>query len=647
MLYTSPDACILEAGHTFKGIGKTMISIDNLGKSFGDRVLFDGVSFKVNAKERVGLVGRNGHGKSTLMRIIIGEESYDDGAITMPKGYRIGYVQQHIHFTEDTVLAEGMQGLMPTEKDHHWKVEKVLAGLGFSDGDMVRSPHDFSGGFQVRLNLAKVLVSEPDLLLLDEPTNYLDITSIRWIERFLLAWPHELMLITHDRGFMDKLVTHTIGLHRKKARKIPGNTEKFYMNKLPRMKRSTKRPGSTMNAVKRRSGCSSPASGPRPGWPTWSSRASKPWPKWKSVTSWKQLKDWSSASAKNPSQAKQVLNVEDLSFAYSARPLFSDLNFSILAGERICVVGKNGKGKTTLLKVLAGKLDPATGQITANPQVESGVFEQTNIQSLVDSRTVEEEILNAQPDVDRQKARSICGAMMFEGDSALKKVGVLSGGEKSRVMLGKLLVTPVNLLMLDEPTNHLDMDACDALLAAIDAFNGAVIMVTHNEMFLHALADRLIVFNDLGARMFDGGYQDFLEAGGWGDDTAAISRRRGRNRYAHLAMSPTAPKLTKKELRRLRSEIISEKSKVLKPMDDTIAAAEHEIESKEALLDQLNQEMVDASQSGDGNRIGELSQKIRACQETIETRFAEMEAVDEQRQRLEKKFEKRLAGLEG
>ena len=205
-----------------------MISIENLHKSFGGRVLFDGVSFKINSKERVGLVGRNGHGKSTLFRIIVGEEGYDDGSISMPKGYRIGYVQQHIQFTESTVLAEGMQGLMASERDHHWKVEKILTGLGFSDGDMVRSPHDFSGGFQVRLNLAKVLVSEPDLLLLDEPTNYLDITSIRWIENFLLSWPHELMLITHDRGFMDKLATHTVGIHRKKARKIEGNTEKYY-----------------------------------------------------------------------------------------------------------------------------------------------------------------------------------------------------------------------------------------------------------------------------------------------------------------------------------------------------------------------------------------------------------------------------------
>jgi ATP-binding cassette subfamily F protein 3 len=301
-----------------------------------------------------------------------------------------------------------------------------------------------------------------------------------------------------------------------------------------------------------------------------------------------------------------VFTVQDLSFAWGAnRPLFENLNFSILAGERICVVGKNGKGKTTLLKVLAGNLPPVSGKITYNPQVASGVFEQTNIQSLVDSRTVEEEILYAQPDVDRQKARNICGAMMFEGDSALKKISVLSGGEKSRVMLGKLLVTPVNLLMLDEPTNHLDMDACDALLAAIDNFDGAVIMVTHNEMFLHALADRLIVFDDIGARMFDGSYQDFLEKGGWGD-TAAMTRRLDDSA---VDRSPDLPRFTKKELRRLRSEIITEKSKVLKPMEDVIAAAEKAIEKNEALLDQVEPGDGRRVPGGDGARIGPLSQQ--------------------------------------
>lgn len=205
-----------------------MISVDNISKSYGDHVLFDEVSFKINPKERVGFVGRNGHGKTTLFRILMGKERADSGTVLIPKLYRIAYVEQEFDFTETTVLLEGMKHLPADQRDHHWKVERILSGLGFSAEDMKQNPLEFSGGYQVRLNLAKILVSDPDMLLLDEPTNYLDIASIRWIQRFLASWPRELVLITHDRGFMDSVITHTMGIHRKKIRKIAGNTEKFY-----------------------------------------------------------------------------------------------------------------------------------------------------------------------------------------------------------------------------------------------------------------------------------------------------------------------------------------------------------------------------------------------------------------------------------
>ena len=214
-------------------------------------------------------------------------------------------------------------------------------------------------------------------------------------------------------------------------------------------------------------------------------------------------------------RGKHVLSVRNASFSYDAAlPLIDNFDLSVNAGDRICVVGKNGKGKTTLLKLLAGALDPQDGEIQYNPSVKKGFFEQTNIQTLDDRRTVEEEILYSHAGIDQQAARNICGAMMFRGNSALKKISVLSGGEKSRVLLGKILVTPVNLLLLDEPTNHLDMDSCDALLAAIDSFEGTVIMVTHNEMFLHALAERLVVFQDDGITLFEGGYSSFLNKKG-------------------------------------------------------------------------------------------------------------------------------------
>jgi len=199
-----------------------MIQAENLTKSFSGQVLFENISFKLNSRERLGLVGRNGHGKTTLFRLIIGTERPDSGSITAPKNYRIGYVRQQLAFTQDTILKEGAAALPESESDQYWKVEKILAGLGFSQTELYRHPHTLSGGYQIRLNLAKAIVSDPDLLLLDEPTNYLDITSIRWVVNFLNTWPHELMLITHDRSFMDQVVTHTMGIHRCKVRKITG-----------------------------------------------------------------------------------------------------------------------------------------------------------------------------------------------------------------------------------------------------------------------------------------------------------------------------------------------------------------------------------------------------------------------------------------
>ena len=260
-----------------------MIAVENLTKTYGSRILFDSIGFKINAKERVGLVGRNGHGKTTLLRILIGEEDYDSGHVAVPRGYRIGHVKQQLQFTQKSVLEEGMLDLPADERDHHWKVEKILAGLGFSNEDMQRPPEEFSGGYQVRLNLAKVLASEPDLLLLDEPTNYLDITSIRWIEHFLLGWSHELLLITHDRSFMDRLVTHTLGIHRQKIRKIAGNTEKYYAQIaqdeeiFEKTRQKDERRAKEIELL-------SPDSGPRHAWPAWSNHALKPFPKWRRKT---------------------------------------------------------------------------------------------------------------------------------------------------------------------------------------------------------------------------------------------------------------------------------------------------------------------------------------------------------------------------
>ena len=618
-----------------------MISAENLSKSYARQALFEGVSFKINPKERVGLVGRNGHGKTTLLKMITGEETPDEGQIIIPKTYRIGYVTQHLAFTEDTLLKEGMKGLPPHQKEQHWKVEKVLAGLGFSQQDMDRSPYEFSGGYQVRLNLAKVLVSEPDLLLLDEPTNYLDITSIRWIERFLISWPGELILITHDRTFMDRIVTHTMGIHRNRLRKIEGDTGKYYAQlaqdeeiyEKTRINDERKRKEvenfiAQFRAKARLVGLVQ-------------SRI-KTLEKMERKDRLQKIKALDFSFSYSPFIGKYVLQATDLCFGYEpGSKLIKDFTITIRPGEKVCVIGPNGKGKTTLLKLLSGALNQNSGEITINPKTIRGTFEQTNISHLVDTRTVEEEIMYAHSSVDRQKARDLCGSMMFEGDYALKKIEVLSGGEKSRVMLGKLLVTPVNLLLLDEPTNHLDMESSDALLAAIDSFDGAVIMVTHNEMFLHALAERLIIFYHDSIEVFEGGYQRFLDKGGWGDEeeTLAAARKAKPER-------DTADKLDKKELRKRRAEIITERSKVIGPLEKGIEKAEHGIDAREKKIKELTAAMQEAAHAKDGKRITAISMEIHTCEQEIESLFKELEDLTAKFEILNKEFEERLASVD-
>ena len=530
-----------------------------------------------------------------------------------------------------------MTGLPEPEKDHHWKVEKILAGLGFSQSDMQRRPQDFSGGFQVRLNLAKILVSEPDLLLLDEPTNYLDITSIRWVERFLVSWPHELMLITHDRGFMDKVVTHTVGIHRRKARKIAGDTHKYYAQIAQdeeiyektrlndeRRQKEIKQFITRFRAKARLANLVQ-------------SRI-KTLEKLEKKERLAQISTLDFSFRSEPFRGKHVMSVRDVSFAYDhGPPLIENFDLSVNAGDRICVIGNNGKGKTTLLKLLAGALDPRSGDIQYNPAIKKGFFEQTNVQTLDERLTVEEEILYSHQGLDQQAARSICGAMLFEGDVALKKISVLSGGEKSRVLLGKILATPLNMLLLDEPTNHLDMDACDALLAAIDSFDGTVIMVTHNEMFLHALAERLVVFQEDSVTVFEGGYNYFLKKAGWAEERN--EKKGGAKKITTLA---PAEKLNKKEARRKRSELVAERGKALNPLKKKIRRAENDIERQEERLAILNQEMMDASSSGRGEKIADISKKIHACNAVIEKRFAELEVLHENKDKLEATYDELL-----
>ncbi len=428
-----------------------MLKVINVSKSFSGQEIFDSVSFNVNKGERIGLVGRNGHGKTTLMRIITGEEHADEGEISVPKGYHVGYVQQHLKFTMPSVVEEGALGLPEHMKDERWRVEKILSGLGFSAEDMRRSPSEFSGGFQVRLNLAKVLVSEPDLLLLDEPTNYLDVISIRWLASFLRQWKNELMLITHDRSFMDGVVTHIVGIHRKKIRKIAGTTDKYYEQILKeeeiyektRVNDEKKRKETELFINRFRYKGAAGRNG---------AVRVKALEKAETLDRLEKIKSLDFSFAEKPTPAKAVMHVKDLSFGYDkSRPLLKDLSFSIGRNDRICVIGKNGRGKTTLLRMLCGELTPATGELLAHPATSSAYYAQPNSIHRNMNLTVEEELMGRR--LQRQQARNTA-ARMFEGDDAPRRSACFPGARRPGPA-GKATGYGLQLLFLDEPRNHL------------------------------------------------------------------------------------------------------------------------------------------------------------------------------------------------
>jgi len=617
-----------------------MLKINDLCKTYGQQALFDNISFNINPGEKIGLVGRNGHGKTTLFRLILGQEEPDSGVIALPGRYTVGHLEQHIKFTAGTVLEEGCLGLPAERVSEGWKVEKILAGLGFSPADMKRHPDEFSGGFQVRLNLAKALVAEPDLLLLDEPTNYLDIPSIGWLTRFLRQWKTELMLITHDRSFMDGVTTHTVGIHRRKIRKVAGTTEKLYLQLLKEEEIYEK---TRVNNEKKRRETEAFINRfrakARLG--TMVQSRVKALARQAEMNRLEATENLDFRFKSAPFPARTMMEVRGMSFAYGEDlpRLIDGFNLIVGKNDRIAVIGKNGKGKSTLLRLLAGELTARQGTIRQHPLLKASYFGQTNVDRLNPDRTVVEEIMSADPECIPQQARNISGTLMFEGDMAMKKVSVLSGGERSRVSLGKILVSPAHLLLLDEPTNHLDMESSEALMEAIDAFAGAVVFVTHNETYLHSLANRLIVFDRGRIRIFEGSYRDFLEEIGWEDDR--LPAELNEQRQAPETVSYNLRKSLKKE----KAELNRRRSETLRPMETEIAGLEKSITELEEELSGNNDALVRASMDGDALSITALSKRNSDIAPELEGLYDKLCALQETYETELRRFEEELEEL--
>ncbi|HXS12662.1 MAG TPA: ABC-F family ATP-binding cassette domain-containing protein [Acidobacteriaceae bacterium] len=543
-----------------------MLQLSGAGKRFGLKLLFEDVNWLITPNERTGLVGGNGTGKSTLLKILAGIESLDYGQRTHTKGMTLGYLPQdglalsgRSVFDEclsvfDEIraleveyerLTHTMSDADPKSPEYHAaanryseiadllhahdiytldaQVGAVLSGLGFSKEDWARRTEEFSGGWQMRIALAKLLLQKPSLLLLDEPTNHLDLESRNWLEEYLTSYEHAFVLISHDRYFLDVTVNKTVEVWNKRMHVYHGNYEKYLAQKEERRTQ-------LMNAYKNQRERIDALEVFINRFRYQATKAKQVQSRIKELDKIDRIEvpeEEATIHFKFPqpiASGRTVLDVKNLSKNYGEKRVLENVSFTIDRGDRIALVGINGAGKSTLMRMLAGMEKPTSGEIRVGHNVISDYFAQDQYKVLDGSARMLEDITGANPRVDTVTLRSLLGCFMFTGDDVFKTLGVLSGGERNRYALARMLVSPANFLLLDEPTNHLDMRAKDVLLDAIKEFTGTVLFVSHDRYFIDGLATRVFEVEDHRVHIYPGNYEDYLfRKTGIPTDTASLA----------------------------------------------------------------------------------------------------------------------------
>ena len=532
-----------------------MISVDNVSVSYGGWTLFDGISFLVNPKDRIGLVGKNGAGKTTLLRLIIGEQQPTDGAITRNGDCTVGYLPQQMKVADTTSLIEEtatafaevlaleaeierlteeialredyeseeyaslLQHLNEANDHYHIlggetrdaDIEKTLLGLGFRREDFHRPTSEFSGGWRMRIELAKLLLRRPSVFLLDEPTNHLDIESIQWLEEYLKNYSGAVLVISHDRAFLDNVTNRTIEL----------SLGKIYDYKLPYSKfvvARAERRAQQMAAYQNQQRLIEKSEEFIEKFRYKPTKSNQVQSRIKQLDKLERIEveeeDLATLNIKFPPAPRSgqvVAEIKEVGKAFGEKRVFSGAEFTITKGDKIALVGRNGEGKTTFARMLIGQLEPTEGSIRIGANVSIGYYAQNQDDLMNGEFTVYDTLDRVAIGDIRTRLRDILGAFLFRGEDVDKKVKVLSGGERSRLAMARMMLEPHNLLVLDEPTNHMDMRSKDILKSAIQKFDGTVVIVSHDREFLDGMVDKVYEFRDGGVREYLGGIYYFLE----------------------------------------------------------------------------------------------------------------------------------------
>src|SRR5580658_3476564 len=494
-----------------------MLTISDVSKAYGPQILFDEVSLQINCGDRVGLIGPNGAGKTTLFSLILGEEEPDKGTVTREKTVVVGHLPQECAPAgEGTVLEMALAGL---HEHHHEsggyesepKAKRILSGLSFREKDFDRPLRGMSGGWVMRAHLARLLGQEPDVLMLDEPTNHLDLESLQWFQTYLQGYGGAILMISHDRSFLNELATHIVEIRQRKLIRYRGNYDNSLelraaaeAQQLSAYKNQQREIAHMMEFVQR--------------FRAKNTKAAQAQSKLKQIERMEKI-EAPVADAKKihfqfpqPQRGGQkAITLKDVHYAYGANVIYSGIDFMAERGQRTVLVGPNGAGKSTLLKLLAGVLTAQSGSRELGHNTKSGYYSQYRVDMLQPERTVLEEALDTPQRVKEEFVRTVLGCFLFRGDDVFKKVSVLSGGEKSRLALVKLLLDPPNLLLMDEPTTHLDMASIEALLAALKQFSGTIIFISHDVYFIRQLSTHVVRVEAGRLTHYSGGYQYYLD----------------------------------------------------------------------------------------------------------------------------------------
>ncbi len=599
-----------------------MLTIDHISMEFASRPVLDDITFLVNRKERIALVGKNGAGKTTLLRLIAGEYQPTSGRISRETDMTIGYLPQVMFHQDGRTLREEVMSIRANGTRDNIEVDearfiaemdRTIIGLGFDRNDFDRPCEEFSGGWRMRIELAKILLRHPDLLLLDEPTNHLDIESIQWLEEFLKTSPSAVILVSHDRAFIDNVCNRTIEI----------TLGRIYDYNVPYSQFVTLRQERHEQQVRAYQNQQKMIQDTEEFIERFRYKATKAVQVQSRIKQLEKLErlevDLEDTSRLNlrfppaPRSGDFPLIVEDLRKDFGAKNVFHDVTFTIRRGEKVAFVGKNGEGKTTLVRCIMGQLD-YLGTLKIGHNVKIGYFAQNQAALLDENLSVFETIDYVAVGDIRTKIRDILGAFMFGGEASEKKVKVLSGGERSRLAMIRLLLEPCNLLILDEPTNHLDMPSKDVLKAALQDFNGTVICVSHDRDFLNGLVSKVYEFGGGRVKEHLGGIYDFLRKKKI-DSLQELERSNHSDKQANQVTPSTA-----KQDYAAQKVAASEKRKKEKQIADI-----------EACIAQLEAEQADIEQqlASPKNQTVELFQKYESVKHRIEQKLYEWELLSE------------------